>query len=59
MGTSKNNLKTRKTELEDTSGLSKNNGKNVRYRIRKQEEKEAEQEVKDYEHESDKDQRVP
>ena len=48
MGTSKNNFKTRKNELEDTSGLSKNNGKDVKYRIRKQEEKESKEEIDEF-----------
>ena len=48
MGTSKNNFKTRKNELEDSSGLSKNNGKDVKYRIRKQQEKESKEEVDEF-----------
>ena len=60
MNTSKSNLKvTKKIKQDDDSVFSKNNGKSVKYRIRKQEEKEAVQELKEYEHTLDKNPRIP
>ena len=60
MSTSKNNSKaTKKTKPDDDSVFSKNNGKSVRYRLRKQQEFEAKQEVKEYAQFTGKDQRVP
>lgn len=44
MGNSK-----KKMNKTDDSGLSKNHSKDVKYRIRIQEEHEAEQEIKEYE----------
>jgi len=43
---------------EDTSLLSKNHSKSVRFRIRVQEEKEAEQEIKEYDEEHQPNPRV-
>lgn len=37
-----------KKSKQDESGLSKNNGESVKYRIRKQEEKEHEQFIQEY-----------
>jgi hypothetical protein len=37
-----------KKNKEDDSGLSKNNGKSVRYRVRKQQEQEADQEIYEF-----------
>lgn len=42
----KNNKK--KREINDDSGLSKNNSKSVKFRLRVQQDKEAEEELKEY-----------
>ena len=46
MTNTKKNVPSRKNE--DSSGLSRNHSKDVKYRKRVQEEKEAEEEIKDY-----------
>jgi hypothetical protein len=42
----KNNKK--KRDMNDDSGLSKNNSKSVKFRLRVQQDKEAEEELKEY-----------
>ena len=46
MTNTKKNVPSRKNE--DSAGLSRNHSKDVKYRKRVQEEKEAEEEIKDY-----------
>lgn len=41
-------LKSKKSDKQDDSGLSKNHSKSVRYRLRVQQEQEAEHEIKEY-----------
>lgn len=51
MTTSASNIpknKYKKQDMKDESGLSKNNSKSVRFRLRVQTEKEAEDEIKKY-----------
>lgn len=43
---------------EDDSLLSKNHAKNIKYRLRVQEEQEAEEEIKDYEQDDSRNPRV-
>lgn len=45
------NTKEQKNKLPDDSPISLNNGKSVRYRLRKQQEREAEEELKEFEDE--------
>ena len=47
-----------KKELNDDSGLSKNNGKNVKYRLRQQQDKESIEEIKEYGKDSQRPDRV-
>ena len=54
--TSTNKLKT-KIERKDDSELSKNHSKSVKYRLRKQQEREAEELIKEFkDHDTDSDQ---
>lgn len=48
MTTSGKKFKSKKTEREDDSVLSKNHSKSVKFRLRVQQEEEAEKEIKEY-----------
>ena len=53
MSTSGNKSTNKKSEKQDDSGLSKNQGKNIKFRLRLQEEQEALKEIQEYEDHED------